>query len=104
METTKHKVHKRRKIILVPLVVLVLAVGSGLYYWQTHRVTNLSGSSVPKNLAMAKSQQEISLKNGETYNLKASFVLNDLNGVKQPMLAYGESIPCANFQKRRATK
>jgi FtsP/CotA-like multicopper oxidase with cupredoxin domain len=104
METTKHKVHKKRRLALfIPLALLVVA-GSGFYYWQTHKVTNLSGHGVPKNLATAKSQQEISLKNGEVYNLKASFVMNDLNGVKQPMLAYGESIPGPTFRVKQGDK
>ncbi len=105
MEITKHTVRKRRRsLFLIPLAVLIVAIGSGLYYWQTHKVTNLSGSNVPKNVANAKSQQEISLKNGEVYTLKASFVLNDLNGVKQPMLAYGESIPGPTFRVKQGDK
>lgn len=105
METTKRKIHKKHRLpLLVSLAAVLVAAGFGLYYWQTHKVTNISNKNVPKNLASAKSQQEISLKNGEVYNLKASFVLNDLNGVKQPMLAYGESIPGPTFRVKQGDK
>ena len=104
MKTMKYKVHKKRRPLLIPVVLLAIVVGLGVYYWQTQKVTNLSGTNVPKNLATAKSKQEISLKNGEVYNLKASFVLNDLNGVKQPMLSYGESIPGPTFRVKQGDK
>lgn len=104
METTKYTVRKKRRFTLLISVIVLAIAGIGLYYWQSHKVTTISNQGIPKNLATAKSQQDISLKNGEVYNLKASFVLNDLNGVTQTMLAYGESIPGPTFRVKQGDK
>lgn len=105
METSNHKVPKRHKtLFIISLALLVIVASSGLYYWQARKMSELSDRNVPRDLVTARSQQGISLKNGEEYNLKASFVLNDLNGVKQRMLAYGESIPGPTFRVRQGDK
>lgn len=41
----------------------------------------------------AKPYEEVRLKNGDSYDLTAGFVRGEINGVKQPMLAYGGSVP-----------
>lgn len=105
MEIINHKIYKKRRLtVLISLATVFAVAGFGLYYWQTNKATNLSDQNLPNNLASAKSQQEISLENGEEYNLKASFVLNNLNGVEQTMLSYGESIPGPTFRVKQGDK
>src|SRR3989344_4022611 len=45
------------------------------------------------SLTAAKPTETVELKNGDTYNLTASYVEKEINGVKYKMLAYNGSIP-----------
>ena len=45
------------------------------------------------SLTAAKPTETVELKNGDTYNLTASYVEKEINGVKYRMLAYNGSIP-----------
>jgi len=43
----------------------------------------------------------VTLKNGEVYTLTASYVMKDINGIKQPMLAYNGSVPGPTFRVKQ---
>jgi FtsP/CotA-like multicopper oxidase with cupredoxin domain len=64
----------------------------------------LATSSINKNntdkLGQTESakQEQISLKNGEVYNLTASYITKNINGVPQKMLAYNGSVPGPTIQ------
>src|SRR3989338_2476372 len=44
-------------------------------------------------LTVSKSTETVELKNGDTYNLTASYIEKSINGTKYRMLAYNGSIP-----------
>ena len=99
----KHVSSKKKTLLIITIASLISLVGVGSYYY-SNKTTNLSTYKVPKSLADAKPSQEIRLNNGDTYDLKASFVLNNLNGTEQPMLAYGGSIPGPTFRVNQGDK
>lgn len=61
-------------------------------------VLSKSGTTRDTNIALmktepAKTSEVVELKNGDTYDLTASYVEKDINGVSYKMLAYNGSIP-----------
>ena len=73
------------KNYITPLVLVVVGVFVGGY------VLSRNGSTVPTQAAKASSIVE--LKDGDTYNLAASYVTKEINEKPQTMLAYNGMIP-----------
>lgn len=93
-----------KNIVKYTAAIVVFAVLVGIGYAVITRQVNLLSYNVPKDLPQAKAQQDVTLKNGDSYNLEASFVSNDLNGTKQTMLSYGGSIPGPTFHVTQGDK
>ena len=91
-----------KKLIII-FGALLIALGFVVYgYLNTPE--SLIGVNQPVNIDSAKASEQVYLKNGDSYNLKAGFISEDLNGVKQPMLAYGGSIPGPTFHVTEGDK
>jgi len=71
----------KSKLLIFGVIIAVIIVG-GFSFFQKSR-------EIPE----AKSTQIISLKNGDTYDLTASFVKKKIQGSEVTMLAYNGSIP-----------
>lgn len=103
MANSKVKQGRKPYIALVGVIVAIgLLVGAS--YYVLHRSTNLLGLNIPRNLLASHLTQDIYLKNGQSYNLSAGLVLNDLNGRTQPMLAYNGSIPGPTIHVKQGDK
>jgi len=74
-------------IVVIIATGLVLVAKNKLPYSGEYLSTDVTG------LPMSKSTETVELKNGDTYNLVASYVEKDIGGVKYKMLAYNGSIP-----------
>jgi suppressor of ftsI len=85
--------------LIILLVIIILFVGAGIYFYSNYQnksvQTNKSGafSTEIDNYPQAKSSEVVSLKNGDTYNLTASFVKQNIDGNEVKMLAYNGMIP-----------
>lgn len=103
MGKSKAKKSKKPFVALAGVVAIVgLLVGAS--YYVLHRNINLLGLNIPKNLPASHASQDVYLNNGQSYNLSAGFVSNDLNGRTQPMLAYNGSIPGPTFHVKQGDK
>lgn len=69
------------KQVLVGLAAVVVIVAAATLWW----LPSTSPAVVP--------MQIVELKDGDTYDLRASVVTKEINGVKHKMLAYNGSIP-----------
>ena len=80
MISTSTSLSTRKHIYLAAAIValVVAAVGVG---------------SLEKQLPQAEESAIVELKSGDTYDLTASYVEKEINGVKHKMLAYNGSIP-----------
>src|SRR3989344_77363 len=78
------------KIIYI-LVIIVVVILGGWWYFSVH--SNKSFSTSISSTSLAKESKVVELKNGDTYDLTASYVEKEINGVKYKMLAYNGSIP-----------
>lgn len=85
-----------------PIFFLILVVVSvvSLAFFADKTNTNLLNQQKSGNfststfgLSSAKPQETVNLKNGETYDLRASIVKKEINGKELKMLAYNGSIP-----------
>ena len=91
-----------KKLIII-FGALLIALGFVVYgYLNTPE--SLIGVNQPVNIDSSKASEQVYLKDGDSYNLKAGFISEDLNGVKQPMLAYGGSIPGPTFHVTEGDK
>lgn len=78
-----------KQITAVVFGVVIIAVSL-----LTFRNETMKNSSIEHtNVEPAKIAEIIELKNGDTYNLTASYVEKDINGMSYKMLAYNGSIP-----------
>jgi suppressor of ftsI len=87
---------KNKKVLLV-IAGLVLLIGGIVYlvsqYKKTDRASAEYISTAVTGLPEAKPTETVELKNGDTYDLTASYVKKNINGTEYRMLAYNGSIP-----------
>ena len=86
-------VNNINKLTLTLAVLVVLAAGALGSYLILHPTSDLLHTNLGKNLATSALSTEVSLKDGDSFDLRAAGVLNELAGKVQPMLAYNGSIP-----------
>lgn len=87
------KLKRMNKIYLVITVIVVIIGGAFLFSKQ--QITPQK-SEFPVSVQQAnttKTQEVVSLNNGDSYNLTASIVKKTINGQEMKMLAYNGSIP-----------
>ena len=77
------------KTLIAILVGIVVIGGVALFRSESVRDTITASTKTEP----AKTSEVIALKNGDSYDLTASYVEKDINGVKYRMLAYNGSIP-----------
>lgn len=88
----------KNKQFLITIILFVL-VSAGIYLFskqmasQTGVSTSGSFAGITAGLSAAKTQEIVSLKDGDTYNLSAEIVKKTINGQEVKMLAYNGSIP-----------
>lgn len=100
---TMKSLSTKPKIVMITLLALVLlAVGvfiSGIFGNLGMRTGNMRGSEAGTfstdtlGLPEAKKMEQVELKNGESYDLTARIVKQNINGTDVRMLAYNGSIP-----------
>ncbi len=109
MENKENQQMKMKSLVTRPQMVAVTALtlillGGGIFLsgifgnlGMRPGDMNSSGASSfstdTAGLSEAKTSETVELKNGDTYNLAASYVEKEINGVKYRMLAYNGSIP-----------
>jgi len=75
-------------------IMVVVAMGAVLLFQNKSLSGGDSYSSISvAGLTASKPTETVDLKNGDTYNLVASYIEKDIKGVKYKMLAYNGSIP-----------
>src|SRR3989344_4156871 len=76
-------------------VAVVVIVGA-IFLSQNNSSFTMGGeysSTEVSDLTQSKPTETVELKNGDTYNLTASYVKKNINGTEYKMLAYNGSIP-----------
>src|SRR3989338_7914369 len=76
-------------------VAVVVIVGA-IFLSQNNSSFTMGGeysSTEVSDLTQSKPTETVELKNGDTYNLTASYVRKDINGTEYKMLAYNGAIP-----------
>jgi suppressor of ftsI len=85
-----------KNYLYIGLVVVIILIG-GVYFTSVGNLPSVSGreyiSSNVQNLQKSNVTQIIELKDGDTYDLTASYIKKDINGSEYRMLAYNGSIP-----------
>ncbi len=92
---------KQSKHVLLYFGALLLLVGGVVKVSMRHNATSQRGSSSAATieslqlgqLPEATQTQTVELKNGDSYDLTASWIKKNINGTGYPMLAYNGSIP-----------
>lgn len=89
---------KNKKIVSITIIaIFLIALGLYLYKSDIKFLNNTfktgSFSANTRDYPQVKKTEIVELKNGENYDLTASFVTKDINGQKVKMLAYNGSIP-----------
>ena len=85
-----------KKIILGIVVAVIVLIGGVVLFKQNKQPLVSSKDYVSTDVAglsEVKPPETVELKNGDTYNLTASYVKKEINGVEYKMLAYNGSIP-----------
>lgn len=77
---------------IISIIIIVLALGLVYFVLSKDNVNQLSKTNT-ENLARVNATQTIELKDGDTFNLTASIVKNNIAGKEVKMLAYNGSIP-----------
>lgn len=89
----------RDKKIIIGIIIGIILVTIGLYLYRSDNkfISNTlktgTFSANTQNAASVKKTEIVELKNGQIYDLTASFVTKDINGQKVKMLSYNGSIP-----------
>ena len=78
--------------LIVFIIALVILIGS-IFFWQNKKIQDAYVSTKIAGLLEAKPSETVELKNGNSYNLTASYVKKSINGTEYKMLAYNNSIP-----------
>lgn len=84
-----------KKYLYIGLGIAVILIAGAILFSQ-NKTPSVSAEYISTNVAgltTAKPTETVELKNGDTYDLTASFVEKDVNGTKYRMLAYNGSIP-----------
>ena len=76
---------KENRIFIAILIGIVL-IGLGVYFY-------VGKFSSPTNFPLVKEHEIVELRDGQSYDITASFVINEINGQRVKMLAYNGSIP-----------
>jgi len=82
----------KKYFYIIFIIVLVILIGS-VFFWQNKKIQDAYVSNNIAGLLEAKPSETVELKNGDTYNLTASYVKKNINGTEYRMLAYNNSIP-----------
>ncbi|MBI4087428.1 MAG: multicopper oxidase family protein [Candidatus Liptonbacteria bacterium] len=86
--------NKKYLYIGLGIIVLVIIVAISLPQNKSSYSTGSAYSSADTaGLPASKPTETVELKNGDTYDLTASYVEKDINGTKYKMLAYNGSVP-----------
>ena len=83
----------KNKPLLIGILAIAVAIVGGIFVSNNSIVFGQTFSTSIKGLPSALETQVIELKDGDTYNLTASFVKKNINGNQVRMLAYNGSIP-----------
>lgn len=102
MLSRSKKLTSKKLIITGGLAIVIVSAIAA--YGLANRSSNLLTTNVPANPADVHAYEEVSLKNGQTYDLTAGFVSKDINGKSQTMLAYNGSIPGPVFKVTQGDK
>ncbi len=84
-----------KKYLYVILVVVIIALVGSVFFWQ-NKQSALQKAYISNDitgLTASKPTQTVELKNGDAYNLTASYVKKSISGKEYNMLAYNGSIP-----------
>src|SRR3989344_4536602 len=83
------------KNIYIWIGIVFFVIATVFLYWSkiSDKVSKEYLSTDTSGLQRIKPTEAVNLKNGDAYNLTASYVEKDINGVKYKMLAYNGSIP-----------
>lgn len=89
---------KNKPILIVGAILLVVVLAGAFFLTKQENIGTASTvtssfTSSTAGLVAVKSQETISLQNGDTYNLEANIVKKTINGQEIKMLAYNSSIP-----------
>ena len=89
---------KNKPILIIGAILLVVVFVSALFMTKQKGIDTVSTAAVSFNsstasLVAAKSQETVSLQNGDTYSLSADMVKKTINGQEVKLLAYNSSIP-----------
>jgi FtsP/CotA-like multicopper oxidase with cupredoxin domain len=79
----------------------IIILGGAYFYSKSSSQNYFSQSSEIKN---ATSTEVVDLKNGDTYDLTASYVYNSVAGKTQKMLAYNGSIPALTIRVQQGSE
>ncbi len=85
-----------KKYLYISLGVVVVVIVGAIFLSQNKTPYTSGGeysSTEISGLVQSKPTETVELKNGDTYNLTASYVEKNINGTKYKMLAYNGSIP-----------
>ena len=83
-----------KKPFIVGIVAIIVAGTIFLFQGESpYRAGSEYSSNDVADLPVSQPTESVELKNGDTYNLTASYVKKEINGTKYRMLAYNGSIP-----------
>ena len=83
----------KNKPLLIGVLAIAVAIVGGIFVSNNGIVSGQTFSTSIKGLPSAEKTQVIELKDGDTFDLTASFVKKNINGSQVRMLAYNGSIP-----------
>lgn len=85
-----------KKYLYISLVIVVVVIVGTVFFSQNKPAFITQAAYVSTDIAglpEVKPTETVELKNGNTYNLTASYVKKNINGTEYRMLAYNGSIP-----------
>jgi FtsP/CotA-like multicopper oxidase with cupredoxin domain len=83
----------KNKPLLIGILAIAVAIVGGIFVSNNDIIFGQTFSTSSKGLPSALKTQVIELKDGDTFDLTASFVKKNINGNQVRMLAYNGSIP-----------
>src|SRR3990167_5907361 len=89
-------INMNKKYFYISLSIVVVLMIGAIFLSQNESQTGADreySSADTAGLTPSKPTETVELKNGDTYDLSASYVEKDINGTKYRMLAYNGSIP-----------
>lgn len=81
-----------KKYLYSILTIVIVSSVSSIFFWQIKKSAIYISTNV-SDLPEAKLGENVELKNGDAYDLEASYVKHNINGTEYKMLAYNGSIP-----------